>query len=233
MSLLPCPDCGHDVSDAAPSCIHCGRPLLSAPSSPSAGSLYPYFPVATHKFIVLSLCTLNFYTLYWCYNNWWRIRQRSGEHLSPFWRAFFAPIWVFSLFGRIGSDARTRGVAVGWSTALLGVAYLVVSAFGAGREAWWLVTLGSFVPFIPVVSTTHRVNATEYAAEKRNDTYSGGNVAAILLGGLILVLVVVGAFLPPEDEEEVVPESTGWSTWQSMAPPVLLPARHPGWHWKG
>jgi len=70
------------------------------------------------------------------------------------------------------------------------------------------------------------------AAEKRNDSYSGGNVAAILLGGLILMLVVVGTFLPPEDEE-VLPESTGWSTWQSLAPAVLLPARHPGWHWKG
>jgi hypothetical protein len=233
MSLIPCPDCTQNVSDAAPTCIHCGRPLLlAAVSPPGAGSLYPFFPVATHKFVVLSLCTLNFYTLYWCYNNWWRIRQRSGEHLSPFWRAFFAPIWVFSLFGRISSDARTRGIAVGWNTVLLGVAYLVVAAFGAASEGWWLVSLASFVPFLPVVSTTHGVNATEVAAEKRNDSYSGGNVAAILLGGLILVLVLVGTFLPPEDEE-VVPESTGWSTWESLAPPVLHRPRDPSWYWKG
>lgn len=26
MPLIQCPDCGKDVSDAAPSCIHCGRP---------------------------------------------------------------------------------------------------------------------------------------------------------------------------------------------------------------
>src|SRR5688572_13607711 len=227
MSLVPCPDCAQSVSDAAPACIHCGRPLSAAAVSPGAGSLYPYFPVATHKFIVLSLCSLNFYTLYWCYNNWWRIRQRSGEQLSPFWRAFFAPIWVFSLFGRIGSDAQTRGIAVGWSTALLGIAYLVVSAFGAVSEAWWVMSLASFVPFIPVVSTTHRVNAAKAAAEQRNDSYSGGNVAVILLGGLILVLMVVGTFLPPEEDEEVVPESTGWSTWQSVAPSGLLRARNP------
>ena len=27
MALIACPDCGREVSDAAPACIHCGRPL--------------------------------------------------------------------------------------------------------------------------------------------------------------------------------------------------------------
>ena len=26
MALVRCPDCGKEISDAAPSCIHCGRP---------------------------------------------------------------------------------------------------------------------------------------------------------------------------------------------------------------
>lgn len=29
--LIKCPECGKDVSDRAPSCIHCGYPLQSAP----------------------------------------------------------------------------------------------------------------------------------------------------------------------------------------------------------
>lgn len=33
MSLRKCPDCGHDVSSAAPACPHCGRPNRK-PSSP-------------------------------------------------------------------------------------------------------------------------------------------------------------------------------------------------------
>ena len=28
MALIACPDCGKQVSDMAPACIHCGRPLI-------------------------------------------------------------------------------------------------------------------------------------------------------------------------------------------------------------
>src|ERR1051326_5517177 len=31
MPLIRCKDCGHDISDAAPHCIHCGRPTTAAP----------------------------------------------------------------------------------------------------------------------------------------------------------------------------------------------------------
>ena len=30
MALIPCPDCGTSISDAAPQCIKCGRPMGTA-----------------------------------------------------------------------------------------------------------------------------------------------------------------------------------------------------------
>ena len=39
MGLIECLDCGNQVSDQAPSCIHCGRPLSpDLVGEPSAGS---------------------------------------------------------------------------------------------------------------------------------------------------------------------------------------------------
>lgn len=36
MALIECPDCGHEVSDQAVACPHCGRPIRSVPE-PTGG----------------------------------------------------------------------------------------------------------------------------------------------------------------------------------------------------
>ncbi len=41
MALIPCPDCGGKVSSAAPSCIHCGRPMQPASSPLNAPAKEP------------------------------------------------------------------------------------------------------------------------------------------------------------------------------------------------
>ena len=33
MPLTTCPDCGREISSLAPACVHCGRPMQTAPSS--------------------------------------------------------------------------------------------------------------------------------------------------------------------------------------------------------
>ncbi len=214
MPLITCPDCQHDVSDAAPACIHCGRPLGLPPLLPRPETRYQFFPVAPHKFMVLSLCTLNLYPLYWCYHNWRRVAERTGEQLSPFWRAVFAPFWVFNLFSRIAEQAGERRVQVGWSHTFLGLVYLGMCALGwLLPDPWWLVNLAGFVPFLPVVQTIQQLNEGDTATESRNTAYSGANVATILVGGLIILMAVVGTFMSEEEEEyESLPESTGWTT---------------------
>jgi hypothetical protein len=215
MSLIICPDCQHEVSDAAQACIHCGRPM-AAPIEQTTRTLsrHEFFPVALHKFVVLSVCTLSFYSIYWCYQNWWRIRERTGEQLSPFWRAVFEPFWVFSLFARIRDHAAERGIAAGWSPTLLGVAGLFFCAIGSLPDPWWLVGLAGFIPFLPVVQTIQMLNESDAATESRNEAYSGANLATILVGGAIVVLAVAGTFMREEEEEEFepLPESTGWTS---------------------
>ena len=44
-------------------------------------SKYPFFPVGKQKFIVMYICTGGWYGLYWFYENWVRIKQRSGENI--------------------------------------------------------------------------------------------------------------------------------------------------------
>lgn len=104
MALITCPDCGHSISDAPTACIHCGRPLDLTPAAvareaavapavgthsqvqvqaePSSSAVtLPLFPVATHKFIILSICSFSIYELYWCYQTTPMLQVRAAHDL--------------------------------------------------------------------------------------------------------------------------------------------------------
>jgi hypothetical protein len=221
MSLIVCPDCGSRISDASPACIRCGRPNIgleprstdhgqAVPQTEIAQSVqqatlglidtarFPLFPVTTQKFIVLSVCTLGIYNLYWSYQNWERIRAETGENLSPFWRAFFAALWNFSLFGRIHTIAGKRNISAPWSSGLLGIGVLIASALWKLPEPWSILTLLSFLPYIPVLQTVSNINrsSTDHIGESRNGHYSAANITTIVIGGIVVVLAIIGSFLP-------------------------------------
>ncbi len=192
MAVLECPDCGGAVSDTAPSCVHCGRPMSSR--EPEIVP-FPFFPVSTVKFITLSLCTLGIYELYWCYKNWQRIRERSGESLSPFWRAFFAPLWSFSLFGRV-RDYEGNARRPGWSAGMLGTAYFALLLTWRLPDPWWLFSLVSFAAILPVLATTQGINHQAEATENDNAKFSITNIIALVVGGLLLLLIVLDFLFP-------------------------------------
>jgi len=153
-----------------------------------------FFPVATHKFVALSICTFGLYECYWCYKNWQRISRRSGEKLSPFWRAVFAPLFSFDLFGSIRDYAKQRGLSTRWYPGLLGGLYLVLVILCRAPNPWWILSYATFVVFIPVVQTVREINALAPNDEGPNDAYSGANVVTLILGGLLVVLSLIAAF---------------------------------------
>ena len=186
-----------DLTDVAQSCLdqELNRRGIRATSDATQAPL-TFFPVATHKFITLAVCSFGIYELYWCYQNWKCIKSTTGEDLSPFWRAFFAPVWGFSLFRRVQERAVSANVSVAWHPEALGALYLLMSVLWRLPDPWWLISLATFVPVLPVQHAAQRINAACLATSDRNDSYSAANVVLIVLGGLTVVLGVVGSFLP-------------------------------------
>ena len=142
----------------------------------------------------MSVFTFGLYGIYWCYKNWRRIRERSGERLSPFWRAFFTALWSFSLFKRIRQHALEQNVTVTWSAGLRGTLYFLLVGLSRLPDPLWLVSWAAFIPFISVVQTTHEINAGVSSAEDVNASYSSANIVVIVIGGLSLVLAAIEVF---------------------------------------
>ena len=49
MALISCPECGKQISDQAPACIHCGYPLPKQPTAPAAPPSPDRFSVVDRK----------------------------------------------------------------------------------------------------------------------------------------------------------------------------------------
>ncbi|MBV9775056.1 MAG: hypothetical protein JO040_13975 [Gemmatimonadetes bacterium] len=225
MALISCPDCGTEVSSLAAACPRCARPIAAladvAPAPPALGRVgiparhapvvtatgspswaalpeIGLHPMSEVKLALLCLATLGLYEPYWFYRNWRLRKQVRKSDVSPFWRAFFAPIFAFSLFEDVPSEARNLRVSVGWSAGEMGVAFLVLSAAWRLPDPYWLVTFLSFVPLVLVQRVINKANAKSTNPGPVNESYSVLNIVGIVLGGIILLLSIIGTLIPTE-----------------------------------
>lgn len=179
----------------------------AAPADVASYRAAPQFAVSLSKFAVMSLCTFGLYELYWAYKHWDAVRRRDQERLSPFWRAFFAPLWAFSLFPRLGRLTAMYGVPATWSGSGLALAYFLIHLTWRLPDPYWLVSLLGFLPVLVVQRSVNGLNAAVAPDAPRNDSYSGLNVVAIVLGGLLLLLAILGTFMLPEEPPGQIPVS--------------------------
>jgi len=156
----------------------------------------PYFEVGLGKFVTLSILTFGIYDLYWMYQQWKRIKARTSEDLSPFWRAFFSAFWCYSLLQRIRSDTIADRLAVDWTSGYLATMYFILVCLWRLPDPWWLVCYLSFLPLVPVVQTIATLHDGHAAVRDKNTHFSGANVATVIIGCIVLLLILVGVFLP-------------------------------------
>ncbi|MBI4503625.1 MAG: GNAT family N-acetyltransferase [Gemmatimonadetes bacterium] len=154
-----------------------------------------FFPVSLRKFVIMSLFSLGLYHLSWVYWNWRYERDRAGERLSPFWRTFFAPLWIHSLFHRVKRTAGETGVSAEWSVGLLTLTTIGLWLGWLLPMPWAMLSLLGFVPSIPVQRTVNDINLRLAPAAPRNDHYSLGNIILLVIGFALLAAIVWSMFV--------------------------------------
>ena len=119
-----------------------------------------FFPVGPAKLVVLSVCTLGFYIVYWFYKSWRQVPGRSGgSSAKAVVAAIFCPLTAYSLFREIERfDAQAAGPSRS-GAGVLALCFFLLGAAGRLPDPYGLVCLLAFVPLLPVARRVNRLNA--------------------------------------------------------------------------
>jgi hypothetical protein len=218
-----CNHCGAENPDEAVSCMACGQPQTPVPSSSVTSSVggftgramseqqnpsllaetvadsaltTMYFPVSPLKLMVMSVCTFGLYEIYWFYKNWCSIKEREKLDITPFWRAWFAPFFCYSLFKRIQHTAESRNLQTSVSPGLFTTGWIGCSVLYRLRDPYWLFSFASVLFLLPAATTVNAINRATNQKYDANSHFSWSNIVIVVIGGLVAVLASIGTFLP-------------------------------------
>ena len=161
-----------------------------------------YFPVSPVKLIVMSVCTYGIYDIYWFYKNWNLIRDREKLNIMPFWRAFFAFYFTYSLFKKIRMTAQSLNLKRSIAAVPLGAGWMIVTACFELSDPYSLLTYLAVLFLVPVQRLVNEMNESVKPGYEENKRFTPWNIAAVVFGGIFFVVAdvvnLLGSFLPAE-----------------------------------
>jgi hypothetical protein len=171
------------------------------PSQPGSTSRMPgdgqliFFDVSIPKLVVLSVCSLGIYELYWFYKNWQIVRVRERSDISAVSRAVFGYFFCYALFKRVRDyDVQTGGTGA-LPAGALAAGWMVVTFLWQLPGRYSLVANLSCLFMVPVQVAANRINGI---TDSHNKNFTVWNWLTVALGGTVLVLDALGVFAAPE-----------------------------------
>jgi hypothetical protein len=156
-----------------------------------------FFAVSPVKLVVLSVCTLGFYQIYWFYKHWALVKERSEPHIIPWARAFFCIFWCYGCFEFIRRDERHLGVEPALPAGPLAIGWIAAALAGRLPEPYFVIGFLSPLLLVPVQRHVNRINALVAPDHDRNTRFSAWNWLAVVAGGIFIALIMLGLAVKP------------------------------------
>lgn len=164
--------------------IDTGQPVSSASQA--------YFATPPVKFVAMSLCTLGLYEIYWSYKNWHFVKDRDGSEIMPFWRAFFYPLWHYSLLTELNKALESKALSSGAYRGFLAASVLILTPTWRLPDPYWLVSFLTFLGFLPALLAMRRQKPTSVIQEQTS-SFHPSNLIAYIIGGPAFAFIALSS----------------------------------------
>lgn len=128
-----------------------------------------FFQVSVGRFIIMCICTIGIYEVYWFYKNWHFIRESRQNNISPIVRALLSPFWYAALIKELNKEV-SRAIVHDRSTGadpkpsyiniwLWVPSYFILSILiNIPGPYWPLIFALTMATLLPAVSVINRLN---------------------------------------------------------------------------
>lgn len=149
--------------------------------------------ISLKKFIFLSIISLGLYNLWWTFKAWRFFAIKDNLKIMPAARAVFSIFFLYSLFNKINNYAQENGYTRKFSAIWMFIGYLISIFVSNLPDPYWLLSLFSFIFFIPAFITLN------YAKQHSNqinaivqDKFNTAQIVVIIIGSIFWLLALIG-----------------------------------------
>ena len=155
--------------------------------------------LSTQKFIILSVCSLGLYEVWWIYKSWDFFRDKDNLDIMPIARAIFAIFFLNSLFEKIQHFSKSKGYTKTFSSFGNFIGFIGLNFVSRLPDPYWLVSFLSVLFLIPALESLNYgiKNSGDYKVIE-NGKYNNRQIGLIIVGAIMWILVLIGMFFPPE-----------------------------------
>ncbi len=151
-----------------------------------------FFAVSPVKMVLLSVCTLGAYQIYWFYKHWVLIKERSEPLIIPWARAFFGFFWCYSCFEFIRNEERRLDIEPTLAAGPLATGWIAVSLAWRLPEPYFLIGFLAPLLLVPAQRHVNHINSLVAPGHDKNARFTAWNWLAIVAGGIFIGLILLG-----------------------------------------
>ncbi|WP_440948144.1 hypothetical protein ACSAZL_07890 [Methanosarcina sp. T3] len=147
------------------------------------------------KFALFSIASLGLYQLYWNYKSWEFLKEKDNLEVSPFWRTFFMPIFLSSLFDRFSDMLKADGHQTSYPTPLLIIIWVILNTYCPYAEGpIWLAYYLSFLALTPILSDLN-VYWKDVSPELPEKLLTAWQIVLLMAGIFFFFIILLGTLI--------------------------------------
>jgi hypothetical protein len=166
-----------------------------------------YYPKQPSLVFVLSLLSLNLYSIWWFYKNYKAIQNSTKAKISPFWMGFFSILFANDLFTIIMADARAKGYTSNYSPHWLAAAYSTSFVCGNIYSLFFtkisiplnliflMLLIAIPLTLIPMQQAVNFILSKDNPDFSLRKSFSWKEITLLIIGGINFIFFLIALFV--------------------------------------